>query len=209
MTDQATKTRKMSPKGFLAKTNAAKSAIGFIEAHRSYMLTGELAAVLTPIVSKVDAKELMPTPALQEIGVAVMNHIIAMDLASIGATGDDEPSGRGSDKAWVVQVMTPEGHLCTRINSKGEEEEMVKGFDRASDADRYADRRLFLDCWAGCYACIDSTTMNVHTIIHRQDSLARLLAKKKGPAVHVKAVSTKSLGFGVHCAQKRVSFSRG
>lgn len=209
MTDQAIKTRKMSPKGFLAKsTKANVSASAFFAAHREYMVSGELAHVLSPLVAKVDSREMMPTPALIELQKVVMDHIIMSAIGKLEA-GIEEESSKGTTKAWKATILNEAGEVQTRINAKGEEEDLVKGFDLGSQADGWADRRLFLDCSSDCYAVIEHTSLNVKTIITRQDALARMLKKKKGPSVHVSGQSTKSLGFGCHVKQKRVSFSHG
>lgn len=207
MTEQK-KTRQMSAKGLLQKANAAKSAIGFFQQHREYMLTSELASVLKPIVVKVDEGTLMPTPGLQEVAQATMNHIIASAIGKLEASVADEESSKGSNKNWVATIYDGNGNVCTRINAKGEEEDLIKGFDLSSDSQRWIDRRLFegaSDWWGE----MTHSHSQVKETVMRADSIARLLRKKKGPSVHVSGQSTKSLGWGCHVSQKRVSFSRG
>jgi hypothetical protein len=208
MTDQ-TKTRTMSPKGFLNRANAAKSAIGFIQAHREYMLSGELAPVLAPILAKVDAKELMPTPALNEVATATMNHIIALSLKEIAeAASGEKPTRQGTSKNWTATIYDSTGKVCTRINTKGEEEDLIKGYDLSEDGRRWIDRRLF-DGASDWYGELVHSHSSCKETVFRQDAVARMLAKKRGPSVHVSARSTGKLSFGAHCKQKRVSFSHG
>ena len=200
------KERKMTPKGFLAKTQtkAAKSAIGFLTQYREYLTTGEVAEQTSPIIAKLDAGEILPTPALKEVQNAVMMHIIKADekkLEQPAAT-----SGGGTRKAWRATVFDASGNVMTRIKENGEEEELVKGFDLSSDADRWCDRRLF-EGTHGWYAEVEHTAMNVKTRIERGDAMARILKKPKGPTVQVKGKSTKTLGFGVKAKQTRVTFS--
>ena len=201
--------RKMTAKGFLHKTTtkAANSAAAFLASYREYLTTGELAPVASPIIRKMDEGTILPTPALKEIQSVVMAHIIASDQAKVehAIEVSQEPK---KTKNWVVQILDVEGNICTRINAKGEEEELVKSFDKSQEADGWADRRLFEGA-SDWYATVDHATMNVHSIIQRSDSIARILRQPKGPAMHQAAVSTKTLGFGVKAKQDRASFSRG
>ncbi len=204
------KERKMTPKGFLHKTTtkAANSAIAFLAQYREFLTTGELADKTSPILAKVDAGELLPTPALKEIQYAVMTHIIEADTAKAEAVV--EPTAKGQTrKPWRTTVYNVEGVVQTRINAKGEEEDLIKGFDLSQDADRWADRRLF-EGTHGWYAVVEHTIIpNISTHIQRGDAMARILKQPKGPTVAVKGKSTKTLGFGVKAKESRASFSRG
>lgn len=199
--------RKMTPKGFLHKTNtkAANSAGAFLAQYRDYLVTGELAPIASPIIAKLDKGELLPTPALKAIAHAVMAHIIAVDTQ---ATEDKlENEGKTSTpKPWVATIYDQNNVICTRTLEDGEVEDLVKGFDHAADADRWVDRRLF-DGASDWYGVVEG--MGTMVRVERSESIARVLKKGKGPVMHQKAVSTKTLGFGVHCKQDRASFSRG
>lgn len=202
------KPRVMTPKGFLAKTQtkAANSAMAFISQYREYLTTGEVAERTSPIIAKMDAGELMPTPALREIQNAVMTHIIKADEKKLEESTTATSGGTGTRKAWRATVYDASGNVMTRIKENGDEEELVKGFDLSSDADRWCDRRLF-EGTHGWYAEVEHTAMNVKTRIERGDAMARILKKPKGPTVQVKGKSTKTLGFGVKAKQTRVTFS--
>lgn len=204
------KERKMTPKGFLAKANspaAAASAIGFLKQYREYLTTGELKDATSPIIAKFDAGELPASPALKEIQYAVMTHIIKSDADKLDQKESGSGGGGGGTrKPWRCTIFDAAGNVQTRITTKGEEEELIKGFDLSSDADRWADRRLF-EGTHGWYAIVEHTVMNVKTRIERGDSMARILKKPKGPTVQVKGKSTKTLGFGVKAKQTRVTFS--
>jgi hypothetical protein len=203
-----TKERKMSPKGFLHKTTtkAANSAIAFLAQYRAYLTTGELADRTSPIIATVDAGELLPTPALKEIQYAVMTHIIESDAAK--ADKVVEAVKGQTRKPWRASIFDASGVVQTRTNSKGEEEDLIKGFDLGQEADRWADRRLF-EGTHGWYAIVEHTTIpNISSHIERGDSMARLLKQPKGPTIQQKGKSTKTLGFGVKAKQTRVTFSR-
>ena len=202
------KERKMTPKGFLHKTTtkAANSAIAFLAQYREYLTTGEIASKTSPILARVDAGELLPTPALKEIQYAVMSHIIEADTAKAEAVVEPGTGG-GTRKPWRTTIYDAAGVVQTRITTKGEEEDLIKGFDLSADADRWADRRLF-EGTHGWYAIVEHTIIpNISSRIERGDSMARILRKPKGPTVAVKGKSTKTLGFGVKAKQTRVTFS--
>lgn len=202
------KERKMSPKGFLAKTNtkAANSAIAFLAQYREYLTTGEVADKTSPIVAKVDAGELLPTPALREIQFAVMTHIIEADTAKMEQSVQHQGK-TGTRKPWRTTIFDAAGNVQVRDKEDGDEEDLIKGFDLGQEADRWADRRLF-DGAEGWYALVEHTIIpNVSSRIERGDAIARILKKPKGPTVHVKGKSTKTLGFGVKAKQTRVTFS--
>jgi hypothetical protein len=199
---------KMSVKGFLRKSTTAKSALGFLAAYRDYMVNGELAPVLSPIVDKVDSGELMPTPAVSLISHAVMAHIIACDQQKLEKAIEAKEDGPTSTKPWLTTIYNSSDVVQTRLNAQGEEEDLIKGFGDASSADRYADRNL-IECSSDCYAVVESTTMKVRTVILRADAMARLLRNKKGPVIHQKGKSTKRLGFQMTCKESRARFSNG
>ncbi len=192
------KERKMSPKGFLHKcsTKAANSALAFLTAHRQFLETGEL----------------YPTPALKEVQYAVMAHIIESDRNKLEAKIEAAAQGgssTGTRKPWVARILNEAGVVQTRTKEDGEVEDLVKGFDLSSDADRWCDRRLFEGApdWHGV---VEHTVIpNISSRIERADSIARILKQPKGPTVQVRGKSTKTLGFGVKAKETRVTFSRG
>src|SRR5579864_9472553 len=107
-----TKERKMSPKGFLHKctTKAANSAIAFLAAHRTFLETGELAIKTSPLLAKLDAGELLPTPCLKEIQYAVMTHIIESDQNKLDAKvqAAQEGSPKTTRKPWLATIYNAE-----------------------------------------------------------------------------------------------------
>src|SRR6476660_953615 len=70
----------ISPKMFLHKASQAKSAIAFIAAYREWMETGQIASALSPILARIDNKELFPTPGLLEIRNAVLVHHLTAEV---------------------------------------------------------------------------------------------------------------------------------
>jgi hypothetical protein len=207
------KERKMSPKGFLHKcsTKAANSAIAFLAAHRAFLETGELAHKTSPILSKLDSHELLPTPALKEIQYAVMAHIIESDRQKLEdkIQAAQEGSTKTTRKPWCATIYDAAGVIQTRVKEDGEVEDLVTGWDLASAADRWVDRRLFEGA-SDWYGVVEHTVIpNVSSRIERADSMARILKQAKGPTCQVKGKSTKTLGFGVKAKETRVTFSRG
>lgn len=203
-----TKQKVMSPKGFLAKaTRPNVSAAAFLAAHRDYMTTGELASILSPVLHKVDTGELLPTPALNVIATAVMGHIIASDIQKLDDKVNNPPEA-AKPKPWITTIYNAAGVIQTRINPKGEVEDLVKGFEMGQEADRWADRRLFEGA-SDWYAEVANAKVNLMNRVERSEAIARILKQPKGPSIHQKAATTKSLGFGVRAKQDRSSFSRG
>lgn len=228
MTEETKKSRGMSVNGFLAKSVKPNlSASGFLSAHRDYMLTGELAPILAPIVAKIDeAKEIAlsvksDTEAVARAGVgiisrAVMDHIVKSDIAKHEArlsrpakVAVIKVAKERTPKNWIATVFDSKDVVQTRINDDGEEEELIKGFDMSGDADKWLDRRLALDGASDWYGVIEHTHSSVRVNVLRQDSIHRIFRSKKGPASHQKGTSTKSLGFGVKCGNDVAKFSRG
>lgn len=199
--------RKMSPKGFIKRATTAKSAIAFMQQYRTYMTTGELASILSPIVAKVDAGFLLPTPALTEIAHAVLTHVIARDVAK-AETAMAKAQQSETSENWMVQILDSKGQVCVRLKDNGEEEDLERGFEKASDAARWTDRRLEqgMPDWHGE---ITHTPTNRVEIILRADAMSRILRAKKGPVTPRKSQSTQTLGFRTHVKQSRVTFSRG
>lgn len=199
------KPRMMSAKGLLHKATTSKSAIGFLSAHRQYMTTGLLAPLLSPIIAKVDEGKLLPTPAVQAISQAVMEHIILSD--KLKAEDAIENAGKpGTQKSYLGTILDPEGNICTKINSKGEEEDLVKGFDMPQDAARWLERRLFEGepTW---YGVLEHAHSKCVETITRDVAIEHVLKKAKGPAVHSRGVSTKTLGFGTKVKESRNIYS--
>lgn len=199
--------RKMGLRGLMHKATTSKSAIGFFAQYREYMVSGELAPILSPIISKVDAGELLPTPGMKEVANAVMTHILASATAKVEAAADSNVR-TGTSKPWIATVYLPDGSIASRINPKGEEEDLIKAFDKNADSYRWADRRLTEAC-DGAYCEIDHPASGGIEVIHRVDALARFYRTKKGPTCQVRGRSTPVLKFQGKAKQTRVSFSRG
>lgn len=209
------KERVMTPKGFLHKstTKAANSALAFLNQHRAWLLTGELAKTTMPILAKVDAGELMPTPALPMIQKAVMDHMHEEskrkgEAAMRRAEEGPEP------KNWIATILDSKGNVCTRVNAEGKVEELVKDFEKSNDADRWCDRRL-VEGAPDWYAVVQHTTMKnkdgdlLSTIILRNDAMARVLATSKGPVMKQTAKSAGALSFRPKARPDHFHFSKG
>jgi hypothetical protein len=198
--------RNMTPKGFIRKVTSAKSAIGFIDQYRNYMTTGELAPILSPIVAKVDSQELLPTPALNEIGNAVMNHILAEASAKIEKINESKRNLK--PKNWIAAIYNSQNILQTYTNNKGEKKELIKDFDVSHEASDWADRNL-IECASDCFAIIQHNHSYTKEIILRADAFARVFTKKTLPVISIRSKTTNSLSFGTHVKRSRVSFSKG
>lgn len=203
--------RNMSAKGFLAKTKtkAAASAAAFIATYRDWLLTGEVAKVTSPILLKFDNRELLPTPALNEITNAVFSHMMALESAKADASLIKAETPKEA-KNYVATIYNLKDEVQTRINAKGEEEDLVKDFDLPQNAQRWVDRRLTegsagLDWYGG----IAHTKSDWIERIEREDSFARILKQPKGPSLKPQKRSTPRLSFGVKAKNDTCHFSHG
>jgi hypothetical protein len=214
----AKKPRAMTVKGFLSKASkqGVGSAAGFIKQHREWLTTGSLAAATLPILTKLDACEIYPTPALEMLSTVVLgHHYAAVQAEHEEAQVQAEEAPRGSSKKWVATIYNAAGQVQTRINPKGEEEDLTKGFDLEQDANRWVDRRLFDGCpdWFGTVVStcmVDTKGDALSTVILRADAIARILKQPRGPMVRQPPKGGSRLSFGIKNAKTtRVEFSRG
>lgn len=198
--------RKMTAKGFFKKLTKYRSAEGFFKQYREYMLTGELYSITTPIVDLLDAGELLPTPAIDELTKVVFAHINAIDLAAAYASmekKENEAGPKGSNKP--VQAII--------LNAKGEETDS-EGFTKGQDAIRWVDRRLF-DAEPGSIGKVIHTTVMIKGApmteeITREDSFARILGgRSAGPVLKRRPTTVSRLGGQMKVCQSRAHFSHG
>jgi hypothetical protein len=212
------KARAMSLKGFLHKSTgkAALAASGFIAAHREFLLTGELALFTAPILSKVDSRELLPTPALEEIKAVVLAHHLAEEIRTQEEkmARANEPSERKT-KAYVATIYDAKtGEVVQITNDKGKVVDLTESFEDGTRAEGWTDRRLF-DGAPHWFGVVTATKLfkqdgsNFTANIQRDDSIARILRKPKAPVMKAQKKSGGRLSFGVKCHESRASFSRG
>lgn len=200
-------THTMTPKGFLAKvkTKAANAPLAFLEAHREFLITGQLALETMPILVCLERKEVLPTPALKEITSIVFSHMMAENLIKAQESLDrasNPSSNPREDKAYTVTIFTADGKVAQH-----DETDLIKGFDMSQVAERWTDLRLIENpgsraeiAWKG------STTL---TLVARDDAFARVF-KTRPMASHKRTgVSMAKLGFGVKASQTRSHFSHG
>lgn len=213
--------RKMTVKGFLHKSTqkAAASAKGFIDAHRAWLETGDLAEVTSPILRMLDEGQVFPTPALDLIKEAVLTHHLRSETKKAEtrlAEGQEGSVGETkTSKPWIARVFDKDGNLVITANTKGDMVELEQAFLLSSDADRWCDRRLFEGApdW---FAVVQHTSITraidgepLTTVIMRQDAIARILKKPVSAAVKKTGSRDGKLSFGVKVSQSRAVFSHG
>lgn len=210
----------MTAKGFLHKARPNVSALAFIEAHREYLTKGEVSGHTAPIVAKLDAKELLPTPALDEIKAAVFSHLMIAEAAKAQkaiarANGEDtESEGRAPrvPKAYRANIVDESLNVVTE-KKDGKDVSLSKEFDLYQDAERWVDRRLFDN--PGCIGEIATTretdskgNPRIYNV-SREASMARILRQPGKPVCKGEGKGGGGLGFGVKCKQDRAVFSHG
>jgi hypothetical protein len=217
MTDSK-KTRNMSIKGWLHKASGKVSATAFLASHREWLLSGDLSPVTSPILVKLDSKEILPTVALTDLRSVLLGHMVAKEAAK---AEDDllNPKGiagrrDGTRKPWVATIYNAKGEIQTRVKEDGSIEDLQKGFDKSSDADRWVDRRLF-DGAPDWFGTVSHTTLcnkegdPISTVIMRDDAIARILRQPKDAVMKVKSKTTDKLSFGVKVHNDHSTFSGG
>jgi len=212
------KTRSMSPKGFLHKSTgkAALAAASFIETHRAWLETGELALFTTPILLQVDSKALMPTPALEQIKEVVLAHHLAEEtrLAQEKMNSASESGEGKTSKAYLAIIWNSKGEIQQAEDSNGKMKDLRQSFDKSTQAESWVDNRLFNGSpdWFGT---IEATKLfkqdgSVFTAtVLRVDAIGRVLKAPKGPVLKAQKKSGGRLSFGVKCKESKASFSRG
>ena len=139
------------------------------------------------------------------------------DNAKLRGEVDEQPvkeSRRTAvEKAWTTTIYNADGEVLTKKDSKGKIIPMIKGFDRASGADKWGSLRLAVDGFAGCYATIEHMSMPIKITVDRDAAMGHIYGQqpgKPGAVQHAKSNSKhKALGFGVKVHQTRVEFSCG
>jgi hypothetical protein len=214
----------MTEKGFLHKAKANISASAFLAQHKAWLLTGDLAIETAPILRALDESkvtllqagkdtEVAAKATMEKIEVIVLAHM----LAKSNAKAEDtilNPKASAKPKPWMATVYNAKGEIQSRTKEDGSEEDLQKGFDISSDADRWTDRRLF-DGASDWYGVVSHTTIiNKHgdplsTIIMRDDSIARILKQPKGAVCKPKPTGGGRLSFGVKVTNDRAVFSKG
>lgn len=223
------KERVMTPKGFLHKTTtkAAASASAFLAQYREWLTTGEVAVATMPILTKLDqdkaaalaAKqdtESLATASLNLIINAVHTHMLMVEIRKgEEAMARREAGPQSTPKNWIVTVYDSKGNVATRVNAKGETEELTKSFDKGQEADRWADRRL-VEGEPDCIAVVQhATIMNRHgeplsQTILRGDAMARVFGERKpGPVMRKTGGTTSSLSFRPKAHNDVSKFSHG
>jgi hypothetical protein len=202
--------KSLSPKMLLHRANTSKSAMGFIQQYREYMVSGELADLLSPIVARVDAGSLMPTPAKDEIARATLEHIVACALVKLEEGRDKLMKGEthSSTKRWQASVVDANDVIQTYINEDGEVKDLIKSGDDVSTLDRWLDRKLFEGSseWHGI---IEHSVMQVRTIVERSDAIARILRQPKSAVSRQQSKSAGRLSFGMQVRNDHSHFSHG
>jgi hypothetical protein len=194
----------MGPKGLLQKANSATvSAIAFFEAYREYLLTSEVSYATAPIVAKVDAGELFPTPALDEIKHAVMGHIMLVDL--LKAKESVEKASKPTQSKKPFQAVIRDGSGSIILDEKGKE--VKQTFDLPQRASEWCDRRLF-EQTSDCFGEVFHHGVH-YEFVNRDESLARILKPQRMALHKVNHPAQSKMGFGVKVKESKCTFSHG
>ena len=196
------KTNKMTNKMFLHRSNSKISAEAFLQQHREFLLSGELGLFTSPILSKLEEKELMPTPALEEVRKVVLAHHLAEETRKAEASMTRAQEIK-APKNYQGEIRSKDGLLL-----------LEKGFETPQDCERWLDRNLVdgePECFGICTAShvLDKEGAPLSVIIMRGDSIARVFRKGKSPVMKAQSKSAGKLSWGAKVKQSHASFSRG
>lgn len=205
-----TTTKPMTPQMFLQKAmqkKALASVQGFLDAHKDWLVTGQLSNVTSPIIRQYVQKEIEPASAFKSIVKVVSENMLVENVIK-------ESSVSGSYvvtcyKKIVNEETKQESEVVlTRINKLGDEVEISQGFEQPQRADNWAITRLVEDCPPEAYAKIVSSVSNKEWILTRARAMSIFFTDKK-KKVGPKPPSTSRLGFGVKVHGDRCHFSHG
>lgn len=207
------KERAMTPRMFLHRSKGQVSADSFLAAHRTFLETGELASLTSPVLAKVDSKAIMPTPALIEIRDIVFSHMLNKETREAEEKQARQGESTARVKPWIASIYDAHGEIAIAKNEKGELVELQESFDLAARADGWVDRRLF-DGSPDWHGTVSHSTILIKgepmtSVVTRSDAIARIMKHSKGAVMKVTSKTTTRLGFGVKCGNDRAVFSRG
>lgn len=213
------KQRKMTPKWFISQAakQGARSAEGFIAAHREFLLTGSLAKVTAPVLAKLDAKQMYPTPCLTMLTDVILGHLIAQqneEQEEIQAVVEEDAGAGRVVKPWTAIIYRADGTIW-EVPDRDGMKKVRQNFHLSQQADRWVDLRL-VESPVDCYGVVDSNTMHkedgsaISTRTERLDAIARVFKKKGQPTMRKTSGGSSRLSFGIKNGKTtRVEFSRG
>jgi len=206
-------TRNMTPRGFLAKANSAKSAQAFFEAHKEYILTGEIAPLVAPLLAAVKRGDMFPTVGLNAIKQAVVAHIMleasskAKEQLAKAAKPKSPPK---SNLPYRAEVLDKDDDIAIGDNG----DPLLAFFDKWQDAERWLDRKLF-DAAPSDHGeithryVVNGESKNKIHFVTREDAMARILHKGPQGAFKSLKFGGSKLGFGVKAKNDVSKFSKG
>ncbi len=185
------KPRPMTPKMFLKKAEAKISASAFIEAHREWLLSGELAPITAPILARIGEGVI---GCKQQLVKAVFAHMVEEDSKKASAKNkavakstNDDSSEEETTAAYTVAVFADEATLATYPKYSSDEatgevsvewKPAVRNFKDAGQASRWANKVLFEQ--VGIFAkIIDNRVKTVETV-KRPVAIQEVLITPKG-----------------------------
>jgi hypothetical protein len=193
--------RNISIQNFIKKANKSVGAEGFLSQYREYLTTGEIAAITTPILAKIDTGNLNAKSGLEQITNAVFTHMMVNNLKKAEQT-IAKANKTSSNKSVLAKICSHRGGTLSE-----------EYFDLHQEAERWVDNRLY-EGYPGSYGEVIHTKILIKgkpqtTTIKREESIGRILRKPKGAASKRVGAAAGSLGFGVKAKNSSSHFSRG
>lgn len=206
------KSRTMSAKWFvsLASRGGINSAESFIEAHREWLESGELADEATPILAKLDAKEVLPIPSLEALCQLAASHM----MVQFNAVATEQPARAArSGKPYIGIVKDALGNVVI-VKDGDKEKELRAGFNHLQDAERWTQRRLSEtgENWNGevvCAKVLGKDGLPVVFKTSRVEAIRAQAPRKKNPLMRERRGSGGLSNTKVSVNATHVRFSRG
>ena len=188
------------------KGGAKVSALSFIAAHREWLEAGSLGEMTAPVLARLDAGEIFPTPALRELQQIALDHHLTRQISAGKAKAERAGKGGTPAKPYLAKVFSAGGEVA--VDSEGEE--ISESHESAFKAHGWVNRRLDQGS-PGWWGEVVDTRTGIAERVDRDQALAALYRDRPGAGAVTKRTAT---GSGSMRPQMRVKgdhfhFSRG
>jgi hypothetical protein len=211
------KERPLTIKSWLRKADSKVSADAFLKASRNFLETSELVQISAPILLSLDAGEILPTPALESLKLAMLAHFQASELLKAEASLLRE-SAPAPTQNYTATVYNVKGEIQVYQAGRDKQgqpiyKDLIRNCLLPQEGMRFLDRTIAEGApdWFGTLVSnvilIDGEPLT--EIVMRGDAMARMYPKAKGPMTKRQSKGDGKLSFGVRCKQDHASFSRG
>lgn len=197
-------------KGFVSKaTKGNVSASAYLAANREFLTTGKVGEIAAPVMARLAAGQVYPTPALQELCKLLMGAAISADIARGEASIERAERGEGTTKPYTATVYDDRGAVAVRVTDEGDEKPMTQNFDAINRADEWCERRLVNDGGPGWTAQVRDNRTGKVTEVQRDLAFGRVLKSTGGTVSTGGGGGNGRHAWGMKVSETRPKFSHG